>query len=257
MKILELFSGEEIYTYESEDFISNSIYKHKCWEPNVTDTIINILKKYETPVFFDIGCNFGYFSILSSKHCGKIYSFDSNKNNIDLLNLSIEKNGIKNIQTYHNCVSDDILKFYKMNIDDFTNVGALKVEECGEIESNIKTIVLDDFIKNNKINNIDLIKIDVEGAEYNCLKGLKTSFDNGVVKNIIIEITPLWSVDESEKILNFLKDYFDLYNIGLIEDSEYGLFYENIKNSKINGLNDIDTEYERNVQTNILGVKKI
>ena len=78
-----------------------------------------------------------------------------------------------------------------------------------------------------------------------------------VVKNIIIEITPLWSVDESEKILNFLKDYFDLYNIGLIEDSEYGLFYENIKNSKINGLNDINTEYERNVQTNILGVKKI
>ena len=46
MEVFELFSGDKMVTYGNGDFISNSIHKHGCWEPNVTDTFINILKNF-------------------------------------------------------------------------------------------------------------------------------------------------------------------------------------------------------------------
>jgi len=255
MKISKLFSGEVIKTYGTDDFISNSIEKYGCWEPNVTDTFINILKKYESPIVFDVGCNIGYFSLVSSQFSEKIFSFDANINNINMLNESIDLNNTKNIVTQHCCISDNTEFTYKINIDNFNNIGALKVEECDINQSNVKTIVLDDFIEENKINEIHLIKVDIEGKELNCLNGLKKSFEKNIIKNIIIEITPLWSVEEADKIINFLKKYFDLYNIGLVEDSIYDTYYEKIIGNKILSLGDINVDYEKNVQTNILGVK--
>lgn len=255
MEIFELFSGDKMVTYGNGDFISNSIHKHGCWEPNVTDTFINILKKYDSPIIFDVGCNIGYFSIISSKYSKQIFSFDANPNNINILNKSIELNEINNITPVHCCVSDNNEMFYRMDIDNTTNIGALKVYECGFEESNVNTIVLDDYIEKNNINDIHLIKIDVEGAELKCLEGLKKSFEKNIIKNIIIEITPLWGHDESVRIIDFLKNYFDLYNVGLIEDSSYDHYYENIIKNKISSINDINVDYEKNVQTNILGVK--
>jgi len=41
--------------------------------------------------------------------------------------------------------------------------------------NNVKSVTIDDFVKNNKIERIDVVKIDVEGNEFNVLKGAKTS----------------------------------------------------------------------------------
>ena len=49
----------------------------------------------------------------------------------------------------------------------------------------VKTITLDKYLNENKIKNIDLIKIDTEGHEFEILKGLKENIKN--VKTIIFE----------------------------------------------------------------------
>ena len=41
----------------------------------------------------------------------------------------------------------------------------------------IKTEIFDNFIDNNRIENVDLIKIDVEGAEYNILNGMRKTLE--------------------------------------------------------------------------------
>jgi FkbM family methyltransferase len=256
MKIVELFNGLKIVTYETEDFISNSIYKHMCWEPNVTDTFINILKNSNSPIVLDVGCNIGYFSIISSLYSKQVFSFDANINNLNLLNESIGINDIKNIKTIHSCVSDNNKCFYKISNNYTTNIGALRVEECKKEESNLNTIVIDDFIEKNNIKEITIIKIDIEGGELKCLYGLKKSLEKKIINNIIIEITPLWGISEAESIINILNEHFDLYNIGLIEDSKYDSFYDDILKKRIFSLNDISNDYEKNVQTNILGIKK-
>ena len=77
------------------------------------------------------------------------------------------------------------------------------------IEGNyeVQTIKLDNYIKEKKINNIDLLKIDTEGHELNVLKGSEKSFDDKIIKYILIEVnlTKMYKNYKTEDIENFLQ----------------------------------------------------
>jgi protein-L-isoaspartate O-methyltransferase len=81
------------------DFISKNIIINKCWEPNITSLFLYLLKNKNNSIVFDVGCNIGYYSLISSKYCKEVYSFDANINNIKMLNNSAELNKISNIQS--------------------------------------------------------------------------------------------------------------------------------------------------------------
>ncbi len=56
------------------------------------------------------------------------------------------------------------------------------------ITRKIKMITIDKIIELHKLNNVKLIKIDTEGAEYQVLKGAITSLSNAKIPYIIAEI---------------------------------------------------------------------
>ena len=264
MKHFNLYDDTKIFIYgkcnccESADFISKSIMENRCWEPNVTALFNFILEKKKDNILFDIGTNIGYFSLISSKFCKQIYSFDANIYNIELLNKSIRLNQITNINTYSKCIVDNHDKFYKTTVIHGQNVGALRIEECDETVSNIDNLILDDFIKEHNINNIDLIKIDIEGSELICLGGLKNTLSTSIIKNIIIEITPLWGVMEAVHILTVLNDNsYNLYDVGLKECGEYVQEDYNFNSILEHPIKDINNYINSvKVQTNILAKKK-
>ena len=262
---IELFDNNKIYIYgkctccENIDYISKKIKEYNCWEPNISNVIIDILKQKKNNIMFDIGTNIGYFSIISYKYCNKIYSFDANINNIKMLNESIILNNIDNIETFNYCIAESEDIFYKTSLIHVHNIGSMQVCECNKDESNIISLKLDNFILNNNITNIDIIKIDIEGSELFCLKGLINTLKTDIIKNIIIEITPIWSIDIAINILNILNNNnYKLYDIGL---NEYGNINDNninlntVKSNIINNISDFIKLI--NIQTNILAIKNI
>ena len=100
----------------TNDYISSIIYKYKCWEPNITLFFNYLLKNKKDNIIFDIGCNIGYFSLISSQYCKKIYAFDANIENINLLNESIQINKINNINTYNYAINDNNNDIFKLKI---------------------------------------------------------------------------------------------------------------------------------------------
>lgn len=60
-------------------------------------------------------------------------------------------------------------------------------KETGEFED-VSSLTLDDFCKNNNINHIDILKIDVEGHELKVLKGLSNMLDQQKVNHLFVEI---------------------------------------------------------------------
>ena len=71
----------------------------------------------------------------------------------------------------------------------------------------VHTITLDSFVKKNKIKSIDILKIDIEGSEYELLKGAKNTLNKNKIKIILVEILAKknFYIKKEKKILNLLK----------------------------------------------------
>lgn len=124
------------------------------------------------PVFFDIGASYGWYSLLFSKLYpnAKIFAFEPSPNVLEILNL----NKRYNIEIIPKAVSEKsgTANFLALSLPE-SGLSTLKYNHNNKIENNVilvEIISLDDFCKEHNIFP-DFIKIDIEGAEYDCLKG--------------------------------------------------------------------------------------
>lgn len=118
----------------------------------------------------DIGANIGTHSVICSQYFKHVYSFEPQKDVFNLLTKNIQINNCHNVTPYNIGLSNEIktlqMKCYDHNQK--TNIGALNIVQdheqgCESIQ--VKSLDL------LQIDNIGLIKIDVEGHEYNALLG--------------------------------------------------------------------------------------
>ena len=112
-------------------------------------------------------------------------------NAVQVYNMAVSnKNG--KLRFFKNSISHTN-SIYKVNLNSIDSIRATKerslsnstyIDEINK-EIEVESIVLKKFINNNDIEHIDLLKIDVQGAEVEVLKGAELS----VIDNIIIEIS--------------------------------------------------------------------
>lgn len=130
-------------------------YKSKSFAIQPTDTII------------DIGGHIGSFSIWAAKqaHQGKVFTFEPNPENFLMLKENKEINQILNLEIFNLAVSDSIGEITLFN-SVHQNMGHSIYEKHLLHQTIVKTISLDEILKANQIEKVDLLKIDAEGAEY-------------------------------------------------------------------------------------------
>ena len=138
------------------------------WEKN----IFNLIKKYSdsNKNMLDIGSYIGSHSIPASEYYKNIYSFEAVPKSYELQQKSIGVNNIKNITLYNNFVSNTSNETVMIRTTK-TGTGTSSVNRKlshYNIEYPIQTIRIDDL----QLNNIALIKIDVETAEWEVLKSM-------------------------------------------------------------------------------------
>ncbi len=140
---------------------------------------IAFLKKYlkKGDVFFDIGANIGLFTLHASRKVGnegRVYSFEPTPLTYNRLLDNIELNNIKNATVENIGLSEkkDILKFnISLSAYDAWNSFA-NLNDVGDFNSmEVPVISIDQYLIDNKIDRVDLVKIDVEGWELFVLKG--------------------------------------------------------------------------------------
>ena len=145
-----------------------------------TDSSFGVLKYVkEDFVVFDIGGNIGQTAMMMAKEVGSkgyIYSFEPYPDTVQNFkqNLSLNPSLSKKIQI-ENCALGSSPGKVNMHKDCATNSGANRIvyEQSSMVSEWIEVPVstVDLFVKNNQLNKIDLIKIDVEGFEMHVLKG--------------------------------------------------------------------------------------
>lgn len=173
-------------------------------------------------VFWDIGAHFGYISLVMAKMItgteGKIIAFEPNPLNVDAFqeNISNNANFSNKIELYPLAISNQNTEILfrtspKKNhphsmgghlINSKTPFAELEYQKLGFQEILVQTTTIDDFLLQNQAKKPHIIKIDVEGAELDVLKGgLKTL--KTIKPLLIIEIHHIILMFH---IQNFLKD---------------------------------------------------
>jgi len=159
------------------DHIGNIIRQSKTYYEH---HILLKLKEYGFKTIIDIGANIGNHSVFFYKEMGAtVYSIEPINENYELLLKNTEGYPIKTFQlgisdaNGYMYQSKDISSYKDGNVK---NMGMCYLETEGNIEIEVKTV--DQFVNDNNIDNINLIKIDVEGMEQEVLNGSSETLTN-------------------------------------------------------------------------------
>ena len=88
------------------------------------------------------------------------------------------------------------------------------LETIGTVDVEMTT--LDNFVDENNIKKIDILKMDVQGAEFMVLNGAKKTFEKGIVNMIYTEIIMLPTYEGQipfDETIKLIRSFgFELYN---------------------------------------------
>lgn len=143
--------------------------------------LINQLREGDT--FVDVGAHYGYFSLLAAQlvaRAGRVFSFEASPVTYRVLHKNA--GGASHMVSHNLAVSNTAtpITFYEfpnlyseynsMDVAQFENETWFAENQPNEIA--IGSVVLGDFLRKNEIVP-KVIKIDVEGAEFKVVDGLK------------------------------------------------------------------------------------
>ena len=171
-----------------------------------------LLKKTGKQVVIDVGANVGNYAeeVLNYNSDVDLYAFEPHPKTFLTLEEKAKKIGFKTINK--GCANTiGKLKFYDYANNDGSEHATLLEGVFTDLYNN-KTIVhevevttLDSFIEENKIESIDLLKIDTEGFEYSVISGCLQSIKSNRIKAIHFEFNTMNIISKV-----FMKDFIKI-----------------------------------------------
>jgi|TARA_B110000902_G_scaffold211576_1_gene242350 FkbM family methyltransferase len=200
------------------DYVSTQVILHGVYEKgNIEALKQNVFPKLPSKsVCLDVGANIGNHAVAFSKTFGKVVAFEPNP----IVFLLLQANSIgRNIKPINSGLSSKSGKL--LFEQDFDNLGASKIINLASASSiEILVTTLDDEIPENEIQSVSFIKIDVEGHEYEVLRGAKKLLESA--KPVLaIEAIYRSETEAGEKVEKLLR------SVG------YTYFYKMSSNSKL------------------------
>ena len=134
------------------------------YEPDVAAAFEPLAKN--GAVVYDIGAHIGFFSMLASKKGARVFAFEANPANVELLKTNLDTNSFTAATVMSMAVSDHTgtLSFATFGYSLVGSIaGANTASDATLIE--VPCTSLDEFVGSGANPAPSLIKIDVEGAE--------------------------------------------------------------------------------------------
>jgi FkbM family methyltransferase len=133
----------------------------------------------------DIGAGVGEETIIFSSLVGsegKVFAIEAHPKTFQALTYLKETNGLKNVICSNVALSD---KAGIVQIEDSENsLGNSILQVSANKHFQILAETFDDFVKRNKLERIDFVKMNVEGAEQLIVKGMVESMS--IIKHLAI-----------------------------------------------------------------------
>jgi len=149
----------------------------------------DIIRSTRSPIL-DVGAHIGIFSLYGSvlNPRAKIYAIEPEEENFENLGKNIKENGASNVRLFRLALCGRSGKrILSLAPDDINHRLVPEGEpEPGGDRQEVRGESLPDFIAKNGIISVGLLKMDIEGGEYEIFENMSDA-DFGRVENVILE----------------------------------------------------------------------
>jgi FkbM family methyltransferase len=200
--IVSEIQESKMYLDTSDPGISRELILRGVHEELATKFLRQELKK--GMVVIDIGANLGYYALLEASIVekeGQVYAFEPVHKNFDILTKNIKVNGYKNVKAYCKAVSSKS-GTSKIALTDASNWGSMldisdetvsgymkqKMHKLTQQVIRVDTVSLDEFLDKEGVNQVNLIRMDIEGYEVQVIKGMTNTLRNTSSLKLFFEI---------------------------------------------------------------------
>ncbi len=172
---------------------------HGEWEPEETELVKKLIKPSD--VFVDAGANLGYYSLIAARAgASHVYAFEAQPSTYELLGKNVIINWMTKFITYENLAvyshTTDLEFFVRNHYPGNSSLGFTPPDQLHKwfdttTPVKVHAVSVDDYFA-DKPGKIDLLKVDVEGAEPAVFDGARRT----LAQNRNVKILCEWSPDQ-------------------------------------------------------------
>jgi FkbM family methyltransferase len=160
------------------DLIPRRILETGAWEPDSWAAIAQHLRSGDT--FVDVGAHIGYYTLKAASTVGasgRVLAIEPNPRTLEQLKDNVQASNATAVTIFPFACSDSegILELFaapSVNTGE-SSLSRLNASQEGAavVSYKVRARPLDDIVREANVSRVDVIKVDVEGAEYVVMKG--------------------------------------------------------------------------------------
>lgn len=220
--LTRLYTGHRIYVDTRDVGICSHLMLEGRWEPWIEAVLRQAVKPGMR--FADVGANFGYYTLLGADWVGpegRVFSFEANPGICRKLRKSVSVNGFDDRVTIFNIAvfsAETEMEF--SFVHEYSGGGAVGSSGHEHWEAQrvrVQAAPLDLLLADQ--SSIDVLKIDVEGAEPDAIKGATALLARSPKVTLVVEFIES-GIPASPGALAYLHGFVrDGFTLSLIEPS--------------------------------------
>jgi FkbM family methyltransferase len=173
------------------------------WQPcehgSYEDSMRLTIEEYLPPegVFLDVGANDGYFTVIAARRCGRsghVVAVEPQQRLVPILEENIRLNELnKNNVWVLSLAVTDVPGAVTLHLMPSINSGASGLHRATKYRVPTQIVAartLAQIFDDEKLSRVDLMKVDIEGFEYEALLGSRSVFEEMRVRVLALELHP-------------------------------------------------------------------
>lgn len=197
------------------------------YEPELTQLVKERVRQGMTVI--DGGANIGYYTLLFSHlvgASGTVYAFEPDPSMYQALLKNISENALTNVKAYEYALGRT------SGVASFIAEGGVSSRLSTETQPNgqlitVQVVALDNLFQ--AAESIDFVKLDVEGAEIECLEGMRNIIQRSANISVVLEVNLNKIGVEANTLFARLRE-FCFEEIYAIEDDFYVMNENDLSN---------------------------
>lgn len=198
------------------DILQTRLLLDGVWEPAVTRWWAFLSSRSD--VVFDVGAHCGYYTLFtrSVRPDAEVHLFEPNPALCRDIRENLRLNGFADTARLNELAVSDVDGEVRLHVRDIEPAAAsITTPEVYDSVRTVSSVSLDSYRRESGVDGVDLVKFDIEGAEFHALRGMRDGLREHAYRRLVLEVHSLYMPEGGPDQLRrtFLEHGYALYRI--------------------------------------------